>query len=110
MERGRDRIHKEMNSASDNFVIELTTGTLTIRETTVRGDSSAGAFTTTLPPVAEARGKLFSFRFITDNGDWTITDYGDDAEFADLVFTATGDNALVYSDGTTWFTILSDLT
>lgn len=102
-ERRRDRLHSEMNSPSDNFVVVTAASTLTVRQTTVQGDTTSGAMTTTLPPVAEARGKIFSFYFLTDNSaDWTITDYGDETKFTDIVLDDAGDTALVYSDGSFW--------
>ena len=106
-ERRRDRLHSEM---ADDFVVLLVASTLPVYQTNVHGDSSAGAMLTTLPPVAEAKGKIYNFLFTVDGGDWTIDDYGDThASFAILTLTAVGDHVSLTSDGTMWH-VLHDTT
>lgn len=68
-------------------------------------DVASGAITITLPPVADAKGRFYSF--VCRNADGantvTITD-NDDSEcwLGDIVFDGKCDRALLYSDGLCW--------
>lgn len=70
-----------------------------------RANGTSGAWTLTLPPVAEAKGRIYSI--IARDADAvntiTITDL-DDSECwqGDVVFDAKCDRMLAYSDGLAW--------
>lgn len=79
---------------------------LTVYQTKVVCDSTAGAFAVTLPNVGEAVGKLFSIVLAVDNGDITIQD-NDESLYWDGDYTLddVGDGYLLYSDGMSWWAI-----
>ena len=66
-----------------------------------------------LPPVAEAAGRIYTFRLRTDgNQDVTISPYDDGSVEDDLIFTDitlddAGDGCVLYSNGVYWFTLAS---
>jgi len=94
----------------DKYEFVTTTLVMDVYDQVVECDSTGGAFTVTLPNVAEAKGKMYSISLIVDNGDVTIQDNDESRDWADLVMTAANDYALVYSDGRKWFTLDSQLT
>lgn len=76
-------------------------------------DEYSGAITVTLPPVAEARGRLYSI--IARDADVvntiTITDKSDSECWeGDIVLSTKCDRALLYSDGLAWIQINNILT
>lgn len=73
-------------------------------------DSTDGAFTVTLPPVAEAKGKIYTFYMTVDGGDVTIQNRDDCPDWTDLSFTAITDKAILYSDGLIWWVLASSTT
>jgi hypothetical protein len=77
--------------------------TMTTRDYVLRPDSSGGAITITLPPVAEAKGRFYSI--ISRGGpSVTIEDNNDDSECwqGDVVLDGACDRCLCYSDGLAW--------
>jgi len=74
---------------------------------------TTGAFTITLPPVAEAKGRIYSIvaRAATAANPITIEDHQNDSECwaGDITLNGKCDRALLYSDGLTWH-VLSVLT
>jgi hypothetical protein len=79
---------------------------MTTRDYVMRPDSSAGAITLTLPPVAEAKGRWYSI--ISRGGPGvTIQDNNDDSECwqGDIVLNNQCDRCLLYSDGLAWHPI-----
>jgi len=67
--------------------------------------------TVTLPPVAAARGNIYTFRYVTDGGqDFVLQDKDDDAAFTSLTFNDAGEKVCLYSDGYKWHTLYSDIT
>ena len=93
---------------NDNFAALTAASTLTTRQRVVYGDTTDGIMTTTLPPVGDCAGLFFTFYFKTDGGDWTITDFGDETKFADIVLDNAGDTVMLYSDGLHWNTLDAD--
>lgn len=63
-----------------------------------------GAGTVTLPPVAEAAGRIHSVVIRTAIAV-TITNKGDSEFWVDIALTATDDNAVLYSDGMKWLVL-----
>jgi len=63
----------------------------------------------TLPPVAEAAGRIYSISLTTDGGyDVVISDYGDDASLTDITLDTVLDYAILYSDGYAWRVLASE--
>lgn len=81
-----------------------TTDSLEVTDRHVTVDASAGAFTLTLPPVAEARGLIFMVRY-TGSGKnaVTIDDYSNDSlGFTPFTLDSAGEFVQIESDGTAW--------
>jgi len=81
---------------------------MTVRDYVMRPDSSEGAITLTLPPVAEAKGRWYSI--ISRGGPGvTIQDYDNDSEcwLGDIVLNNICDRCLLYSDGLAWHVMAS---
>ena len=87
----------------DQFVVKTAAATLTLLETQVRANTTAGAMAITLPSVAEAKGLTFSIILETDNGDLTIQDADDSYNWSDLTCDDALDGYLLYSDGHVWW-------
>lgn len=65
-----------------------------------------GAYTITLPKLAEAAGKIFSFSQPgSGTSDVTITDAGDDSVFTDQIIDAANETVVLYCDGIRWFAL-----
>lgn len=64
-------------------------------------------FTITLPPVAEAKGRIYSITgaIVTAVNVITIAHKGDSEGWTNLVLDTAGDGALLYSDGRKWWNI-----
>jgi hypothetical protein len=96
----------EAESVYDKFFEATEDVTLNVRQTLVYGDSTAGAFTITLPPVGEAKGLLFSIVMTVDNGDITIADQDDSIGWdGDYTLNDVNDGFLLYSDGVMWWNV-----
>jgi len=93
---------------SGNIVFATTTLAMDINDLVVRASTAAGAFTITLPSITEATGRIYSICLVTDNGDLTVQDKGDDTNFTDLTFDTAEDYAVLYSDGFQWRNLVSD--
>jgi len=77
-------------------------------ETTVIIDSAANDFDVVLPPVAEAKGRLYTVAIITYGSDAVaVIDYKDDSEDfpATIALDANYDRVLMYSDGIHWWIV-----
>ena len=70
----------------------------------VRPDSSQGAITITLPPVAEAKGRWYSIVARAVGNDITVADK-DDSECwpGDITLNVKCQKLLLFSDGLTWY-------
>lgn len=96
----------DSDSVIDNFYEATENVTLNVRQTLVYGDSTAGAFTITLPPVGEAKGLLFSILMSVDAGDITIADQDDSVAWdGDYTLNDVDDGFLLYSDGVSWWPV-----
>ena len=60
-----------------------------------------------LPPVVDAKGKLYSIYLVTRNSKiHTIDDYKDDSEgYVALTLDADDERVLMYSDGFAWYNV-----
>ena len=67
------------------------------------------ALTITLPSVASAKGRLYSFRMVARGGtsDATLQDLNGDAALTDITFNLAADAVLLYSDGFKWHALYS---
>jgi len=80
-------------------------------ETTVIVDSAANAFNVNLPPVQEAKGRIYTVAIITyAAAAVAVIDYKDDSEDfpATISLNANYDRVCMYSDGIHWW-ILVDM-
>lgn len=74
---------------------------------------ATGAFTITLPSVAEAKGRIYSLLCRDGDATNTITIQDqDESEYwaGDITFNGPGDRVLLYSDGLCWHVIASVVT
>ncbi|RLF65656.1 MAG: hypothetical protein DRN30_03605, partial [Thermoplasmata archaeon] len=102
-----DRAAQHDKQVVDKFHDPTASYQMTTRDYVVRpaADGDSGAIVITLPPVAEAKGRLYSIRAKTADATNTVTIADkDDSEGwgGDLIFVADGDSVLVYSDGLKW--------
>lgn len=103
METRVERKHREI--VSDVFEGSTTDDlTMNVYDLVVEADVSGGSITITLPPVAEARGKIYSIELLdADSGECTVTDAGDDSKWTDVVLGDDDDYLILFSNGTRWF-------
>jgi len=108
MQRQQTRISGEQQLSPVTYVDD--DYEMGIDDTMVMCDGSSNAIALTLPPVAEAQGRIFSIR-VTDGSNNTTVSGGGDAvaatdgtnDFASgVALTAANDVALLYSDGLAW--------
>lgn len=94
----------------DKYVDPTTSYQMTTRDYVVRPNSTDGAMTITLPPVAECAGRWYSILVRTAVGAITVKD-NDDSECwpGDIVLTTACDRLLLYSDGLTWYVFYAAL-
>ena len=104
--------HEQANMAYAGPLEVSEATSLTAYQTNVEasgGDNvSDGAYTVTLPPVAEARGRIYSVWVrVTANSDTvTVAAYANDQGFTQSpALTNTADFWVGYSTGTRWITI-----
>ena len=92
----------------------VTTKAMTVRELVLQVIAvSSYPLAVTLPPVAEARGKIYSIYSPThgeSSCDITIDDKGDDAKQAQYTITGADGFALYFSNGIRWFCLISAAT
>lgn len=101
---GRD----EREVVRDSFEAITETGTLDVWDLVTHVDSTDGTITITLPSVEAARGKIYTITCETFSSNITISDAGDDTIFTTaLIFTAVDNYAVLYSNGTRWFVLVS---
>jgi hypothetical protein len=103
--------HHQHPVVTDKYVAPNEDYEMSSRDYVMRpsADEESGAITITLPPVADARGRFYSF--VIRNADpantVTIEDNNDDSEcwLADIVFNGKCDRVLMYSDGLAWLAL-----
>jgi hypothetical protein len=95
--------------ATGKIVAKTAAATLELNENMVRADTTAGAMAITLPPVAEAAGKIFTVKLVTDGGDLTLQDQDDSENFSDFTLNDANERVTLYSTGTDWVTIESTI-
>lgn len=103
-----DRFAQHDKVIVDKYHNPVADYTMTTRDYVLRPDSSAGAFTVTLPPVAEAKGRFYSI--ISRGGpSVTIQDNNSDSEcwLGNIVLNGKCDRCLLYSDGLAWHPLAS---
>lgn len=97
------RVHREQ-LRDDKFVTKTATATLKPYELYVMIDSTAGAMTITLAPVAEMRGKFVVLYVVTYSGAITIAAAGS-VDFSAPTFNGADDGIVFYSDGVHWWNL-----
>jgi len=94
-------------NGNKEFVLS-TADPITVDTTALVFTVSAGDFTITLPPVAEAKGRIYSIsarNILTVVDVITIADKNDSEGWTDLLLDTTNDSVLFYSDGIRWWII-----
>ena len=77
------------------------------RDTLVKVNPTGGAFTVTLPPVAQCAGGLYTLKSIATTIAVTIVDKGD-ANFAvSVVLNAATEAVIFYCDGEQWYNLFN---
>jgi hypothetical protein len=100
LEQNNEQQYREI---PDKFAGPVDTYQMTTYDYVLRPDSQAKAFTITLPPVAEARGRWYSIVVRRAGNNITVKDH-DDSECwpGDMILDTKCDRALLFSDGLTW--------
>lgn len=106
-----DRFAQHDKIPGDKFVNPIADYEMTTRDYVVRpaADGPTGPITITLPPVAEAKGRLYSI--CVRNADAvntvTIEDNNNDSEcwLGDVIYNGKCDGNLWYSDGLKWWAL-----
>lgn len=103
------RIDKEQRElVRVNFQAITETGTLDVWDLDTQVDGTAADITLTLPAVQKAIGKIYTITLEdADSKTLTITDAGDDTIFTDLELGDDNDYAVLFSNGTRWFVLVS---
>jgi hypothetical protein len=90
----------------DKYEFVTTTLVMDVYDEVVECDSTGGAFTVTLPLVSCAKGKIYTIKLVTDNGDITIEDQDESKHWGgDYTLDDAGDGYAFYSDGRKWWMI-----
>jgi len=97
------------DSVVDSRLDLTAAATLEIYQQMVHCDSTAGAFSVTLPNVSQAKGRVFVISLDTDNGNVTVQDQDEAFLWSDLVMTAANDFVCLMSNGEMWI-VLNELT
>jgi len=103
----QSRILQEENY--NQYKLVTATHKVLLTETRIFCDSTAAAFTLTLPAIADAKGLTFSIILTVDGGDVTIAHAGDSYNWTNLTMNDAEDGFLLYSDGLVWW-ILATIT
>ena len=108
LEQNPEHHHREV---VDKFVNPVADYQMSTFDYVVRpqANPSSGAFTVTLPSVAEAKGRMYSIIAVDADAVNTITIADkDDSEYwtGDIVLNGPADRALMYSDGRAWLPLL----
>ncbi len=72
-------------------------------------DCRGATYTITLPDIAEAAGRIYTFHCSEDVTAVTVTPndaYQDTGQFTDVVLTALHDLLVIYCDGRFWYNLL----
>jgi len=108
MQRIQTRIHGEQQLSLVTYIDD--DYSMGIDDTMVMCDGGSSTIALTLPPVAEAQGRIFSIRVTDGSNNTTVTANGDEVAATDgtndfgsgVDLTAANDVALLYSDGLAW--------
>lgn len=97
---------KYLLSASGTITYSMTLRDFLVLVTT----ASTFAMTITLPPVMEARGKIYVIKLVVSGGteNCTVQDRDDTRTNLELSSTTAGDDLVLYSDGDEWHQLLKN--
>lgn len=112
LEQSNEQHYREVPDkfVDPNVNYEMTTRDYVVRPFANRG---TGAIVITLPPVADAKGRIYSIiaRAADTTNTITIQDKDDSECWAgDVTLNGVCDKLLLYSDGLAWLTLRSELT
>ncbi|RQW92817.1 MAG: hypothetical protein EHM79_00380 [Geobacter sp.] len=107
-------LNQSVDAVPNKIIHPVVTTSLKVYEQVVYVSTVDAHVTITMPPVAEAAGRIYSIMCILRTGsyDVTITDYKDDTGNAtkahgdlgnaNLVLNAANEHVILYSDGVAW--------
>ena len=97
----------------DKFVEPVANYQMRTFDYVVRPDADVGSgpITITLPSVADARGRIYTFLARDADGTNTVTiaHKGDSEGWSNVTLNNTGEKCVLYSDGVSWFVLMSAL-
>lgn len=104
-ERSRQLRMVEENPPNYTTIPKTANYRMQVRDSVVKTDSTNGAFTVTLPPVAEAAGGTHIIKNIAGTNLVTVVDDGDAAiaVLQNSVLVTTTAALIYYSDGERWY-------
>lgn len=84
--------------------------TLELWQNVVEFTAPSASFAVTLPNVALAAGKFFSFHLVTAGGKAiTLQDQNESVDWTDKTIDANADGILLFSDGRKWWVVTNDI-
>jgi len=105
----RDVVEAQIYAQQNQPKFVTATYQMKVHDYSVVTDSSALAFTITLPSVAEARGLSYMITFGGSGTNvLTVEDKNGDAGYSDQTLNAVGENLFVYSNGERWIEIIKE--
>jgi len=102
--------HRDSQTVQDRFVSISADATLGVNENVAHVTGFIGAVAVTLPPVAQASGRVYAIKILDDASvnNITIQDQNESRSWADLTCSnASGGKAVIYSDGESWHLLAS---
>ena len=104
---GAERYNRQMAELLPDsaLVTKTADASLNIRETHIEVDSSSNTVAITLPPVAEAKGLIFTIYVKTYTSAVTVVAPLSE-DFSTLTFNGAADGCVMFSDGKRWWTLV----
>ena len=101
------RIHRiDQESPSSQQIVPKTAAYQMVpRDTLVKVNPTAGAFTVTLPPVAQCAGGMYVVKQVASNNQTTIKDKGDANYAVSFVLNTATETRIFTCDGEQWYNI-----
>jgi len=103
-----DRFAQHDKEVVDKFIDPAASVEMSTRDYVIRPSALTAPMIIVLPPVAEAKGRFYSFvvRAADAINTITITDQDDSECWIDIVLNAKCDHILMYSDGLFWHALV----
>jgi hypothetical protein len=105
---GQDNVRALLNRVplGNSQAYYTSTDTIALSDQNIIVDSTASAMTLTMPPVAEAKGMIYSIFMRSHGGaDCTVTATDAEGWDGDYTLNSAGDGQLLFSDGAHWWSL-----